>query len=78
MKLSIKVKPNSPKQKVSLIKENYYLVELKSPAEKNKANLELIKILSRFFRIPQKNIVIKAGLTNREKLVEVKNEIRKS
>jgi uncharacterized protein len=75
MKLSIKVKPNSSEQKIFLISKKKYIVELKSSTENNKANLELIKILSKYFKVPQKNIVIKAGLTNREKLIEVKNEI---
>lgn len=75
MKLSIKVKPNSIQEKIILLGKNNYLVSLTSPAEKNKANLELIKVLSKHFKIPQKSIIIKSGLTNKNKIIEVKNEI---
>ncbi len=67
MKLKIKVKPSSGKQEIEK-KEDYYLVHLKSPAEDNKANVELIKILKRYFK---KDVKIKSGFTSRNKFVEI-------
>lgn len=75
MKLFVKVKPNSSERNITKVSENNYSIKLKSPAEKNKANLELIKIISKEFKVPQKKIIIKAGLSNRDKLIEIKNEI---
>ncbi len=78
MKIFVKVKPNSTKKNIIKSGENKYTIELTSPAEKNKANLELVKILAKHLSIPTRSIIIKSGLTNREKIIEVKNEIRKS
>ncbi len=75
MKILIKVKPNSSKQGLTIAENGTYLLELKSAPEKNKANLELIKILSKYFKVNQKDIVIKAGKSSQKKIVEVKNEI---
>lgn len=72
MKIFVKVKPNSSKQKVIFLEEENYLVELKSPPEKNKANLELIKVLSKYFNVEPKRITIKSGLNNKEKIIEIR------
>ena len=65
MIIFVKVKTNSKKSEVIKVKENNYLVNLISNPENNGANLELIKVLSRHFRVPNKNIIIKAGLTKK-------------
>ncbi|HUS49859.1 MAG TPA: DUF167 family protein [Candidatus Paceibacterota bacterium] len=70
MKIKIRVKPNSSKQKIEKNGEGY-IVFLKSPPKDNKANLELIKLLNKFFK--KKNIKIKSGLNSRNKILEIKN-----
>jgi uncharacterized protein (TIGR00251 family) len=46
-------------------------IALKSPAQDGKANQELIKVLSKHFKIPQRNITIKRGATSSRKLIEL-------
>jgi hypothetical protein len=67
MIINVKVKPNSGKQEVEKVEE-IYVVKLKSVPEDGKANLELMKILRRYFG---KEIRIKSGFTSRKKIVEV-------
>jgi len=67
MKINIKVKPNSATQEIEK-KGDYYLVKLKSSPVDGKANLELIKILSKYFK---KEARIKSGFTSRKKIVEI-------
>ncbi len=67
MIIKVKVKPNSKKQEIRKINEEKYEVNLKSPAEKNKANIELIKLLKKHFK---KKIKIKSGLTSKNKVIE--------
>jgi len=67
--IKIKVKPNSGKQEVVKVFENEYAVSLKKPAENNKANIELIKLLKKHFG---KNIKIIKGLKSKNKIVEIK------
>jgi len=66
--INIKVKPNSGKQEVEKISDNNYLVYLKKPAQDNKANLELLKLLKKEFKKPVK---IVKGLKSRDKVVEI-------
>ena len=68
MIISVKVKPGSSKQGIHKISEKEYVVNLKKSAEEGKANLELLKILKKYF---SKEVRIKSGLTSRNKLVGV-------
>ncbi len=68
MKIKVNVHPKSGRQ--SVIKaEKDYSVYLKSAAEDNKANIELIKLLKKHFG---RNIEIKSGFKSRKKTIEVK------
>ena len=71
MILHIKVKPNSPNQEIKQISSTQYHVSLKSPAEDNKANIELLKILKKHFKA--KEAKLKSGFTSRNKTVEIKH-----
>ena len=67
MKIKVKVKPNSGEQKIEN-KGDYLFVKVKSKSEDNKANVELCKLLQRYFK---REVRIKSGLTTRNKIVEV-------
>lgn len=67
MIIKIKVKPNSGKQEIFNDNGNY-TAYLKSAPENNKANIELLKLLKKYFNKPVK---IKAGLTSRNKIIEI-------
>ncbi len=71
MKLKIKVQPNSKKQGIKKLNKKEYEIKIKSEAENNKANIELIKLLSKYFKA---KIKIKSGLKSKNKVVEI-NEI---
>ena len=68
MILKIKVKPNSSKQEICKLSDIEYMVNLKSRAEDNKANIELLKMLKKEFKADVK--IIK-GMKSRNKIVEV-------
>ena len=67
MIVKIHVKTSSGKQEVEK-KDGFYLVSLKSVPENNKANLELEKVLKKYFG---GEIKIKSGFTSKKKMVEV-------
>jgi len=67
MLIKLKVRPNAGRQNIEK-KNGFYLVELKSRPENNKANAELIKLLKKHFG---KEVKIKSGFTSRNKIVEV-------
>lgn len=67
--IKVKVKPNSGKQEIVESKTSEgYVVSLKSAPENNRANIELTKVLEKYFK---KKIKIKSGFTSRSKLIEV-------
>jgi len=66
MIVKIIVKPSSRENKI-IKQPDHLLVHLKAPADKNKANLSLIKLLTKHFN---KQVRIRSGLKSREKLVE--------
>ena len=68
MRYSVKVKPNARETKIVDSKINEMTVQIAAPPDKNKANIELIKFLSKHFK---KKVKIVSGLTNRNKIVEV-------
>jgi uncharacterized protein (TIGR00251 family) len=68
MIINIKAYPNSEKSEI--VREGKsYIVHLKSAPENNKANIELLKMLKKYFG---KEVEIKSGFTSRKKLVEIK------
>lgn len=72
MILRVKVKPNSSKREVENFGNGRYLVYLKSVPENDKANMELINLLSKELGVPPKSLQIKFGRTSNEKIIEIR------
>jgi uncharacterized protein len=68
-KLKIIVKANSTKNEVISYDENYdaLKVNIKAPAENNKANIEIIKF---FKKLTKKDVKIVNGLTSKKKTIK--------
>jgi len=64
--MEIRVKPNSKKTEI-IEDENGVIVKIKSPADKNKANLEIIKLFS---KLTKKRVSIVRGLKSKKKLLK--------
>lgn len=65
--MHIKVKTNAKKSEI--IEDNgFYRVNVKSPPENNKANLEIIKLFSKKFN---KKVKIIKGLKSKEKILKL-------
>jgi len=68
VKIKLTVKPNSSKNEVIKIKENEYKVNIKAPPQEGKANIELVRLLKKYFK---KQVRIISGLKSKEKVIEV-------
>lgn len=69
MEINVIVKPNAKKAEIIFDKEkNCYYANVKSPAEHNKANLELIKLFKKKYGW---NARIVRGLTSKRKVLVV-------
>ena len=71
----VKVVPSSGKSMCTLDKNNMLKCYLKSPAQKGKANKELIKMLSKALKVPQADLSIVSGLIARLKRVRVERDV---
>lgn len=71
MKIKIKVKPNSSQEKVVKNSDIEYDVWIKEKPVDGKANLELIKLLSKYFG---REVEIKSGFTSRRKIINVQDK----
>jgi len=69
MIIKIKVKTNSGKQEIFKLSDDEYKINLKNHPEDNKANVELIKLLKKYFN---KNAKIIKGLKSKNKVIELK------
>ncbi len=67
-KIEIKVIPNAKKEEI-LEESNLVKIYVKEPAEKNKANIAVLKLLTERFNA--KNIRIISGAKSRRKIVEL-------
>lgn len=64
----------SAKENIIKKKGFIYYISLKSKPFQNRANVELIDIISSYFDISKSSVVILNGLKSRKKLIEIKEE----
>lgn len=70
--LKIRVVPKSGKHEIGdVMADGSIKIKLKATPEDNKANKELIELLSDFFEVRYQHIMILSGETGRIKLVEI-------
>jgi uncharacterized protein len=70
MIIRVHVKPNSKDNKIEKISGEEYNINLKEPAEDNRANKEMVNILAKHFNVNFRKIKIK-NPTSRDKIVEI-------
>ncbi len=69
--LEVKVIPKSGKNEITGKTGDSIKIKIKAVPEKNKANLELVKFLSKTFAVPKSNIEIIKGHTSHLKTVTI-------
>jgi len=73
MIISVRVRPNSREDRIEKIGENEYIVHVSAPARDGKANVAVVKMLSKYFGASYKGIKIK-NPTSRRKIIEIATE----
>jgi uncharacterized protein len=71
MIIRVKVKPGARAEKIEILTPDTLRIAVPAPAENNRANHALIKMLSRFLKIPPSDIIIARGRNSRQKLIEL-------
>lgn len=72
MKIELNVKTKQRFSKVEMRDDGAVNVFVKSSPIENKANLEIVRLLSKYYSIPKSNIFIKTGRRSKRKIVEIK------
>ncbi|HLC87018.1 MAG TPA: DUF167 domain-containing protein [Candidatus Nanoarchaeia archaeon] len=68
MKIKVKIHDGSSQEKIEKISNDLYEVWIRKKPVEGKANVEMIKVLKKYFN---KEVKIVLGLTSREKIVEI-------
>ncbi len=67
--IKVKLHPSSSQEKIQKIGENSYEVWIKEKPINNKANIEVVRLLKKYFN---KNVEIKSGFTSKNKIIKLK------
>ncbi|MEK7659007.1 MAG: DUF167 domain-containing protein [Patescibacteria group bacterium] len=71
MKIFVKAKPNSKEEKVEKIDEKNYIVWVKEPPVKGKANNAIKNALAVYFKTGSSSVKIISGYSSRNKIIEI-------
>jgi len=72
MKYFITVKPNAKKESIEKKDESHYVISVKEPPIKGKANKAVIQALADYLNISRMHLTIIAGHKSRRKIIELK------
>ena len=72
MLIKVKVFPNSKREEIIKRSEDSFEIRVKEKPEKRKANREVVRILSFYFKIPESKIRLVKGFKERNKIFEIK------
>lgn len=71
MRINVKAKPNSKEEKVEKIDDNNFVVFVKEPPEKGKANNAIKNALAVYFKTASARVKIVSGYSSRNKIIEI-------
>ncbi len=71
MKIFVKAKPKSRFEKVEKLGETNFIVFVKETPIKGRANEAICRVLAEYFKVPPSRVVIKAGHTSKNKIIEI-------
>ncbi|WP_096258951.1 DUF167 domain-containing protein [Lebetimonas natsushimae] len=70
----VKAQPNSSKNKIAGLYGDNLKINIKAPAVEGAANKELIKFLSKTFKVSKSDIIIKGETSKRKQIIMPLNE----
>ncbi len=71
MIIQVKVKTKQQKSSIQKLEDGTYKISVKALPDKNKANIEIIDILSNYLNIPKSKISIQSGKTSSVKKISI-------
>lgn len=77
MKIFVRARPNSKEEKIEKIDENNYVVAVREPPVKGRANKAITRALADYFQISPARIKIKVGHASKNKIIEIETSYGK-
>ena len=71
MKINVKAKPSAREEKVEKIDDQNFVVSVKEPPEKGKANDAIRNALAVYFKTGSSRVKIVSGYSSRNKIIEI-------
>jgi len=71
MHIFVTVKTRKKENKVEKIDNTHYVIWTKEIPQKGKANIAVIKLLASKLHLPPSSILLKSGLTSKQKIFEI-------
>lgn len=71
MKIFVKAKPCAREVKIEKIDDSHFIVSVKEPPIKGRANFAIINALAEYFSVEKEKVKIISGYTARQKIVEI-------
>ena len=71
MRINVRAKPNSHKEKVEKVSDAEFIVSVKEPPVHGLANKAILRVLAEYFNISPFRIRIVSGYTSRQKVIEI-------
>ncbi|MBT3834994.1 YggU family protein [Candidatus Peribacteria bacterium] len=73
--ITVKVNPGCSKTEIrEKLEDGTLKINIAAPADRGKANIELIKFLAREFSVSKNDVEIVSGKTSRDKLVKISGQ----
>ncbi len=70
-KINVRVRANSSESKIEDFGDYKFLVYVKSPAEDNKANIEMLNLVAKHIGVPATKLRIISGASGKDKTIEI-------
>lgn len=72
VQFSVRILPNAPMSiATERLSDDSVKIKIASPAENNKANIELIRFLAKQFGVHKSAVAIVSGITSRQKIIRI-------
>lgn len=71
MRIFIKVKSRAKEEFVKKVDEKHFIVAVKEPPVKGKANQAVIEALAEYFDVKRSRVSIVAGHTSKQKIIDI-------
>jgi len=73
MRIFVKTKPSSRVEKINKIDDRNFIVTVKEPPAKGRANKAIVKALADYFKISRSDIKIIQGHKSKQKVIKINN-----